>query len=796
MPFAAVLFSYSLVVFLAFTPRAWSSQGPHPEEGDDRPTFVPNTIAHVKPVPIEQAPAIDGVMEAVWRNTPRLDNFAEIWPAENVPSKARTEAYVTFDTDHLYFLFVCYDEDLTKLRATMTDRDRIFRDDFVGIQLDTYGNEQAAYELFVNPFGIQGDLIRRIDGDEDASFDAVWESGARVYDDHWVAEMKIPFKSLRYPGTSQQDWRLHVLRIYPRESRYVLSWMPVSSNNNAYFSQAGHLVLSDQISRNTNLELLPYVIGSGIRTTEEKDNGDGRHVPASWDGNAGFNVKYGLSSNMTIDLAYNPDFSQIESDAGQISVNNTLALYYPEKRPFFLEGGDIFRVDNSLNLLYTRSINDPLAAAKVTGKVGKATIGLISAYDESTPYILPFEDGSSEFRTGRNSTSHIARIKYDLGSRSYVGVAASDRRLSGGASNTAVAADANIRLNEIYSISGILGVSRTKELSDSTVSADEIDEGTFRANGHAYTNALDGESFTGTAFRANFRRDAKHWNVSAVYEDISPGLRAENSFIRSNNYRNANVWTGYTFRPEKHPALNRIEPQVFVWRKYNYDGTLKDWGMTPALWINFQKQTSLYISGFVINNENFHGRQFNRMHRAWITLNSNAFKTVSGGFWIEAGKSINRFGDETDPVNPLAIVKSLNIEMWITLKPVSRLTDDISYLSSGLWRHFGGPLIRQQHIFRHSVAYQFTRRLFFRLITEANFTEKYYTDTDGPAPVTAHDKSTSFQIEPLFSYKVNPFTVFFVGGSFGGSKDPYPNFDGYNVTDQNIFVKFQYFVRI
>ena len=765
--------------------------------------FKPNPIMTLNVQPATTVITVDGVIdEAAWSGAERFENFVENFPNEGQKPKAITDGYVTHDDKNLYIAFICHDPDMHKLRATLSDRDRLYQDDFVGINVDPYGAQVNGFEFFVNPLGIQADLSVDINGNEDDSFDAVWESAAKIYDDRWTVEIKIPFQSLRFPNKTEQDWLIHFWRIYPRDQRYLYSWMPRSRDVSNQYSEAGHLKMTMTETPGKTFELLPYAVGTTTRALEDKDAEgiNGKWGKTQLDQNVGFNLKYGLSSNVTLDLAYNPDFSQIEADAGQISVNNTFALFFNEKRPFFLEGRDIFFVDQDINLLYTRTINNPLVAAKLSGKAGKLSFGYITSYDEDTPYIIPFEENSVTLSTNTNSTTNILRTKYELKTGTYVGFTGTDRRVGGG-SNTAGTLDAKIRLDSKYTLSALAGLSHTREPNDSALSADQIDHFTFRTGGRTYDSEFNGENYDGWLGRITLDRTARHWGFFAWYNDLSPGFRSENGFIRSNNIREVGAFNRYTFYfADSNPVLARIEPRVQFNRKYNYDGQLKDWWINPQLFVQFKKQTYIWIGVAALNNENFHGRQFNNIHRVGFETGTQAIKLINGGFWTETGNYINREGRSDDPRNPLIKAKGFNLQTWLTVKPTSRLSDEFNYLQFDLWTHYGGKPLVSQHIFRNALSYQFTTRLFLRIIGDLAISDTYQTATDEDDNLiigqTDHQHSESFNINPLISYKINPFTVFFLGANVGGSKRPYENYNGLTATNQSVFVKFQYFMRI
>lgn len=794
------LLVFSLLCLVANSATAYSI---------DPADFQPNPMTVLQLNPVDQPILVDGVLEPSWEHAARFDNFAEFSPAQFEPAKVPTEGYITHDDQHLYIAFVCHDPDIRNLRASVTDRDNIFEDDFVGVVIDTYQDQQRAYEFFANPHGIQGDMMwlanRSNDdnalwyasGGEDTSFDSVWKSEGRIYEDKWVVEMQIPYASLRFPNNSKQDWGVHFVRTYPRENRYQFSWMPISHDNNSFMGQAGqvHLEFDDGAFSSRSLEFMPYYVATqeGHLTPDDETPGHGDWDNEKVDSRYGFNLKYSISSNNILDFTYKPDFSQIESDGGRLDAKSTFAFFYQERRPFFVEGSDIFRVDQGArglildspaNLIYTRSINDPLVAGKVTGKSGKLSYGVISAQDDESSILIPLTDGTVWIPTEEESWSNIFRAKYDVADGSYVGVAATNRQFNGDGSNTATAVDASVRLSEKYTFIGVAALTYTDEPNDSLYSA-MIPDTEFKVGNKTITADFDGQKFYGQIFKARLMRQARHWNYSLGYQDYSPGVRAENSSIFGNDGRVLEAWSGYNFRYDDHPLFSVIHPQVSLWRKYDYEGDVKDTGIRPQVVIQFQRQTALNISAFVFNREKFRGKHFDDARNIWGYLGTNMFEKVSGGVFLLYGDTINRRGIEGDPHNPFELVPNMDFNFNITLRPVDQIENGFEYESTRLWTN-NDELIVKQELFRNTFAYQFSRRLHVRMIAEMVKSD-YYSSALG-----ARVNSRTFTFEPLMSYKLNPFTVFYVGANLGGEEDPYLNYDGLTRTDQTIFLKFQY----
>lgn len=737
--------------------------------------YRPNTVLEFDIPRLAQAIRIDGRLdEPLWQSATKLSGFVEIDPGDNCQPKADTDAMLAYDDENLYIAFVCHDSDPTAIRANITDRDAMFGDDFAGIMIDTFRDRQNGYEFFVNPRGIQGDL-RRSGNNEDASYDAVWYSGGTVTESGWTAEIAIPFRSIRFPDQDVQSWGIHVFRNRPRESREQMSWAPISRDNDCFFCQAGTISGIAGVNQGRNLEVLPYVLASQSSALDGADD-----ATFNWDeddpaGEAGFGVKYGVTPNYTLDFSYNPDFSQIESDATQIDANRTFALFYPEKRPFFLEGADMFA--STMDIVHTRSINDPELAGKFTGKSGANTLAFMSAMDETSPYIVPFEEQSMA-AAGRDTYSNILRVKRDMLTESYVGILATDRRQSNGVgSNTTFGSDARIRFNDNFRMTAQVMGSYTREPDDSLMSAD-FDDIRFGDAGQ-YDSYFNGESFAGFASEVDLVRSGRHYNANLWYDDYSPTFRAETGFVTQNDYRLLGFWNGYQFQLENNRVFERIEPQLDLGRKYNYQGEFKDTWISPSLWLRFKKQTYFW-TGYLWSEEVFAGKLVDGIARWSWDVDTAFSKYVSAGMYGRMGHSVVRDRD-----NP-RLGDEWSYGVYFNTKPLSQLRFDVTYDSFRLDERDNGPRIYDTFVSRAKLTYQFTNKLFLRVIGE------YIDDSESVA------------IDPLLSYKINPFTVFFLGSSH-----TFDNFEddrrtppieiaepGYKQTERLFFVKFQYLFRV
>ncbi len=363
--------------------------------------------------PIDAKIDVDGRLdEAPWQRPPTFELEYETRPAENGPAPVRTEVWIGYDPNNLYVAFRAHDPEPEKIRARLSDRDNAYQDDFVGVVLDTFNDQRRAFEFFVNPLGVQMDMTQNeMTGGEDDSWDAIWDSAGRITDTGYIVEMRIPFSSLRFPKAEDgMTWGIDAVRFYPRGQRHRLALHPLERGNNCYLCQGYKLVGFEGVKPARSIELDPTLTASMSGARE--DFPDGEMVDGNPDVEPGITAHWGITPNLILTGALNPDFSQVEADAAQLDVNTQFALFYPEKRPFFLEGADIFAT--RFNAIYSRNIADPDWGIKLTGKVGKDAIGVIIAQDSMTNLLIPSSQSSALDTLEEDNLSTIVRYRRDL----------------------------------------------------------------------------------------------------------------------------------------------------------------------------------------------------------------------------------------------------------------------------------------------------------------------------------------------------------------------------------------------
>ncbi len=733
-----------------------SSPATTPSVESFQPNIEPSLHVSRAPGPIE----LDGRLgDPGWVNAARAVNFAEHFPREKGEPDVPSEVWVTYDDDNLYVAYIAYD-DPASIRASLRDRDEMWQDDYFGILLDTYGDAAWAYFLFANPLGVQGDSRFATASGEDDGFDIIYHTEGLVTDSGYQIEMAIPFASLRFPDRPEQTWRATFWRTRPRGSREQHTWAALDRDEPCFLCQFGTLTGISGVRPGGSLELLPSIVGSQAGALSNSSDPSAGIDNGSVGGDVALDIRYAFSGGLTAEGTINPDFSQVESDVAQIDVNTTFALFFPERRPFFQEGSDLF--DTNFDVVFTRQINNPQFATKLVGRMGRTTVAYLAARDEDSPLLLPFEERSFVGLAGK-SFSNVVRVRQTFLRDSYVGAIATDRRLDDGGSGSVAGVDGVFRFLGNYRLEYQLLGSHTREPNDTTLTQG-INGVSFDRGAH--TAAFDGESYSGFAQYTSLERSARTWNFDFDYWTATPTFRADNGFESRNDYRRLTMWQGLFFYPSTR-LVNQIRPSIFARRDWNYEGVGKRTLVEPGLSLDLVGQTFINF-WYDFGSERFADVDFDDIQRWGLFVNSNFSDPIRLGAFVSHGESVFR-----DRSNPL-LGTGTDLEFFGTLKPNTRLVVEPSVNFSELSTSDGSELF-SGFIFRVRTNLRFTRELFIRLVVQYN------------------DFSKTVSVEPLLTYKVNPFTLFFVGSSLA-----YRDFDqpfGLAQTSRQFFAKFQYLFR-
>jgi len=737
---------------------------------------------------------VDGKLgDSGWNNAAHLDRFHERSPGDNTQPEVQTDVYVTYDSDKLYVAFDCKD-DPRSVRATMSQRDQYEGDDMVCVLLDSYGTGVWAYEFFVNPYGIQKDLLWNSLGRADIGFDCTWEAASQRTGTGYVVEIAIPFASIRFPNQAQQSWRMDFWRNRPRETAKQYSWAANDRSEQCFPCQWGTVSGIRDVHPGKGLGVLPSMVSH--QTGEIVNDRDPKSSFHNGDPTAELSVgaKYALSSDITAEASVNPDFSQIESDAAQIDANSTISLFYPERRPFFQEGSDIFFT--LFNSFYTRMVWDPQYAAKLTSRHGQTRIGFLAAYDENSPYVVPLDASDYEVNVGKSAVS-VLRVAQQFGTGNFLGVMLGDRRFDGGGSGTIASIDGSWRFNRTYNFAGQYVMTHTTEpnrrgldtlvdypyyfdkyvfrIPDSLVGVSRFDQG-------SHTNFLDGESYYGDAFITRLNRGTRHWYSFLGYNQIAPTYRTQIGYDPLANHRTFEAFTGVSILPKTGPIQN-INPQVYYSRRWDFKtGVCRFDQLNTAIDVFTNvAQTHLGVN-YQYNYERYEGDPFHDLWTFGLNLDTRVSDRLGGGLYANTGRGIyhtnsfitdfwlrfvGRNGEQT------------SYGGYLTLKPLDRLTVEPNFNYQRMADPETGKRFYGGYITRTRVQLQATKALSFRLVVQYN------------------DFRKRWDIDPLLTYRLSPFSVFYVGSSIGYGEIQSPGPDSgipaaWRNTSRQLFMKLQY----
>lgn len=626
---------------------------------------------HVQPA--SSAPKIDGVLDdPCWESAGSATGFITLEPYEGRPNSEETVVRVTYDARNLYVAFECLDSQPEAIRARYCARDHVFQDDWVGFALDTYNDRRRAYEFILNPLGMQADAIMVEGVTEDFSWDTVFESEGRVHDEGYSVEVAIPLKSIRFPSTSPQVWGVNFYRSLKRLEEKSF-WSPISRDVVGWLRQCGTMTGLEGISPGRHVDLIVYsTVGQdgGLRDPDDPAPPWDDH-PAQY--RTGADLKWGILSNITLDLTVNPDFSQVESDAEQIDINNRFPLFFSEKRPFFLEGSDMF--ETGFRTVHTRRLADPLAAAKLTGKTGSTTFALISAYDRGV---------------AREDTAMytILRTRTDVLANSWVGLMVVDREQENGY-NRVAGVDGQFRLGDNY-------------------------QGSFQA---VETWTDDGEErYSDPAYRMNLGRFDRHFNTELWFTDIRPNTEFQSGYLSRTDIWGPGGWMGYTFRPEG-DFLVWWEPAAWVDLTYDHSGQLIEaWG-GPEL--NMQLRGPTWISLEFNRGRLVYRDSLYRPYGVEFSIENDSSGRICGGGWFWVGRGVY-FDLDDDDIDESFLGYCQNGGLWCTLRPTDRLKVETSIERDNMLLEWGGDEIYDEWVGRAKATYQFNREFAFRGVLQEN----------------------------------------------------------------------------
>lgn len=672
---------------------------------------------------------LDGALgDAAWQGAAVIDRFYETSPGDNTEPKVKTTAYVTYDARYLYIGVKADDPDPSRIRAPFVDRDGVIgTDDNIAIFLDTRNDKRSAIELRVNPRGIQADgIFNDANSNEDFSPDFYYDTAAQITSEGWSAEFRIPFSSLRYSSADPQTWNILVWRNYPRDYRYAFHSAPMPRGSNCVICFTHPLTGFTGLPDAAHFVAAPYVTAQQVSTPEAGLGSNLAGGESEFD--AGADVKWNPSQNHTVDVTLNPDFSQIEADVPQILVNQRFAVFFPEKRPFFLEGFDLY--DTPQRVAYTRTINSPLGGVRATGKMGATAYTILTTLDEGGGLtIIPGPTRSSFAPLDAKSISTIARVRHDLGA-SYVGAVLTDREIDGGGHNRVIGPDFQWRL------------------PNDTITTQFLYSDTENPNRPFESPAWNGEQASSHAFNAGYGHRDRKWDWGLEYYDVGNEFRADLGFVPQAGYRQGIGYVGRSFYPEN-SRLRFIRPSVLVDYQQDRDGN--------AIF----ETLSLGVGGSAIKNTQFGvvariGEKVRvgdeLLEQSYLQIN---YQFDPGG-WVPRLSFGVRAGEQIDFDNARE-GEGLSLSVGATVRPHDRLDMQLN-LGRDTVDVQGGRLFTAMFE-RVRAQYSFSAKSIVRVIGQ-------YVTTDYEPALYLFDvpeKDGAFLGSVLYSYKLNWQTVLFAG---------------------------------
>ena len=752
-----------------------------------------NAIA-VQPPRVETVATVDGLLdEPVWGHAAILTGFSQYQPVDGRPAVDSTEVLVWYAPDAIWFGVRAW-EAHGDVRATLADRDNIDSDDYVQILLDPFNDRRRALVLGVNPLGVQADGIR-VEGSPGAASgpgaggrwenvdlnpDFQFESRGRVTAWGYEVEVRIPFKSIRYQAADPQTWALQVLRKV-QHSGYDDTWTPAVRANASFLAQSGTLEGLTDLRRGLVLDLNPFATGRALGAPDA--------TTGAWTYDAtpeiGLNATWGITTNLTLDATVNPDFSQVEADVGQVTVNERFAVFFPEKRPFFLEGIDQFATPNSL--IHTRRIVNPLGGTKFTGKIGGTNIGVLSALDDRAASVSGTD----------NPIVNAVRVRSDLGGQSTAGFVYTDR-VDGGNWNRVLGADTRIIFGGLYYAE-------------------------VQVAGSA-THTDGGPTLRAPLWQVTADRTGRHWGFHYSFAGVHPDFQAQTGFVRRSDVVEGRIfnrltaygapgalvenWTGFfavlplwkydDFFGAARPLELSVTHTTFLTVRGGWSATLSPaWSsieFDPDFFADYAVDRGSDTVAFVTPD------RLDNLVQAEFSISTPRFSTISasvaGGLGTQAG-----FFEG-------ARVNARSASAGVEWRPTDQVRVDARYAWVILNRDRDGTRLSTANIPRLKIEYQLARPLFVRFVGQYNAQERDalrdprsdepLLRADGAGGYTRLAASTSneFRVDWLVSFRPNPGTVLFAG--YGSSLTEADAFAFANVSrvEDGFFVKLSYLFHL
>ncbi len=757
--------------------------------------FFPMAFAGISPHPNIEIPTlpqranIDGVIdEPHWQLANEVSLNFETRPRENEAAPVKTTAKIYATEKSVFVAFKAYDPDPERILANLRDRDNSWGDDTVGVRFDTYNDAKLAYNFFVNPYGAQADSIENeLTGNESDAWDGIWYSAGRKTEDGYHVEMELPISMFAFDDSLElQTWGIDFIRYYPRSENHRIANNKIDRNNNCNLCQIGTATGLKGATQGSGIQITPSIVAT--RDSERDLNSDSPRDDET-QVEPGADLRWAITPSTLLNATINPDFSQVEADAGQLDVNTTFALFYPEKRPFFLDNKDYF--DTQYNLLHTRNIVSPDYGLKLTGKADEHTSAVLIAQDSETNFLVPGNLGSQVATLDDKSTNLAARYRYDATSKLAVGTLITLKK-SDNYHNYLASGDVKYQPTPQDTFNAQVAASQTQypEFLRNELDCDIRDC-------EAYLRTSKDGNFTGDFYRLRYAHDRRNWGIFTNYESFSDDFRADLGFIDQVDFNKFVTGGRYNWYP-KDSFFNEINIGGDWDISRNDKNELIEKEAEASLRL-FGKYQSYFGIGIVDRNKiglrQTAGELDDIKQRATLDIDGNTTLFEETFLWsrlefdpvsnVYFGISVN-YGDEIDVVNNQS-GKNLRVSPDIEWDILDNLSMELSHTFKRL-NVVDGRLFTA-NLTDLRLNWQFSIKSFLRL-------SSVYQDTDRnlnlyKAEFRPSDKSSSeLSSEILYGYKLNPLSVFYLG--YSDNRVANDDIESLEQNERRIFMKLSY----
>ncbi|MGQ9701464.1 MAG: hypothetical protein ACUVQT_03290 [bacterium] len=711
---------------------------------------------------ITKPPVIDGYLDdKAWQEAAWVDKDFRSYdlddPEYGKIAPVKTIMLFGYDDENLYVGAICVEPEVEKIRRYAKNQNRyydmdLYDDDQVWVNVCPFTDRTDQYGFVVNPNGIHGtkfsiEITPGLYAENCLLENIIWYADAKVLDTCWTVEMQIPFQSLRFYSTYIEYMRIDVHRMRAREWNRCYRMCPYERDK-LYTTYMAKMYINDWIAKPKKMEFLPYSLGGLELDTLSRSSL-----------RFGLGARYYFNYENIVNLVLLPDFSQIETDIPQIDVNTTSALYYKEKRPFFLERKTFF--ETPIEVFYSRIVNNPLVAVKFAGSLKDYSFGYISAFERDAPFVLPFRERSFTIFSDKNGLCNVLRLKKSLLANTYLGLIATDRELEGG-------------FNRVFGLDGAIGFWEKNTLRFMGISSwtrEVFDTLLFNGYGIEFngkTARFDGEEFMGKGMFIEFLHKRKNLNFRAYLEGLAPTFRADLGFINYNDYTKYGISINFPYRIKRY-LIESITPQMRFEKRHTYFGSRTGIDRGASMNVQFSYLTSTQFS-YQLVDKYYQNTWFNNMWSYSTSLSTSGIRNSNLGIDLNYSRAINYYS------MPLSLGYSLYSSAWYDFH-FGAVSFGLKYYWYLFWAERFREWIYDQKTFELNLSYAFSRFTNIRLICQYNSSTK------------------NLLLSPLFSFTPTSLTLFYLGANHNFSNEAPFDLGAYDHIRSQIFLKIQYLFK-